>query len=63
MAKAKKVTRATPATSARSKALVKPMSEERKHEIIAQYMDDVVAKLTTSFFEVGVNATSRLLAE
>jgi hypothetical protein len=40
------------ASSAREEAPVAEMSDDRKREVVAQLTDDVLAKLTSAFFEV-----------
>jgi hypothetical protein len=40
------------ASSAQEKAPVAEMSDDRKREVVAQLTDDVLAKLTSAFFEV-----------
>lgn len=52
MAKAKRTASAVATISGQAKVQVTPFGDERKREIVVQYMDDVVAKLTASFFEV-----------
>jgi hypothetical protein len=38
--------------SARAKAAVRPMSEDRRREVVAQFTDDVLSKLASAFFDV-----------
>ena len=38
--------------SARAKAPVQPMSEDRQREVVAQFTDDVLSKLASAFFGV-----------
>lgn len=40
------------ASSPHEKAPIREMSDDRKREVVAQLTDDVLAKLTTAFFEI-----------
>ena|SRR5215471_7647519 len=42
----------TSATPPHEKVSICQMTEDRKHEVVAQLTDDVLAKLTSAFFEV-----------